>query len=302
MRAGTDTGGTFRFGVHALALVPSWGTARALEAVEKAADLGYDVLELPMFEPRTLDISAVRRAAAERGLGLTCSLGLGFDEDISSLDSAVAARGATLLSEVVDAAAELGAGLVGGVIFSAMGKYRAPASEQGRMRAAEVLRDIARKAALQGITVALEVVNRYESNLLNTAAQAVEFIGLIGEPNVRVHLDSYHMHIEEPDMLQPVAIAGELLGYVHVGECHRGRLGSGSVDLAALFRALHRVGYEGVVTFEAFSRSLVPDDLVGTLALWRDLYDDPLELAGHGLETMRALARAQRIRVLSGDA
>jgi D-psicose/D-tagatose/L-ribulose 3-epimerase len=107
-----------------------------------------------------------------------------------------------------------------------------------------------------------------------------------------VHLDSYHMHIEEPDMIRPVLVAGERLGYVHVGESNRGHLGSGQVRLAELFRGLELGGYDGIVTFEAFTRSRVSPELMGALALWRDTWDDPIELAERALATMRELQRA----------
>jgi len=267
-----------RFGIHALALVDGFDTDRATEAAEIAARLGYDVLELPLFDPSALKVDAIRSAAERAGLGVTCSLGLRFDQDLSAAGEPGRA-GEALLARVVDAAGELGAELVGGVIFSAMGKYSAPATEAERERAAAALGRLARRAASGGIRLGLEVVNRYESNLVNTVGDALALIDRIGEPNVVVHLDSYHMHIEEPDMIRPVLVAGERLGYVHVGESNRGHLGSGQVRLAELFRGLELGGYDGIVTFEAFTRSRVSPELMGALALWRDTWDDPIELA-----------------------
>lgn len=280
-----------RFGIHALALVAAFDTDLALQATKTAAELGYDVIELPLFDPGAIDLQVVRSAVEEAGLGVTCSLGLRFDQDLSAAGEPGRA-GEALLASVVDAAAELGAELVGGVIFSAMGKYAAPATEAERERAAAALGRLARRAAAGGVRLGLEVVNRYESNLVNTVGDALELIERIGEPNVVVHLDSYHMHIEEPDMVRPVLAAGEHLGYVHVGESNRGHLGSGQVHLAELFRGLELGGYDGTVTFEAFTRSRVSAELMGTLALWRDTFDDPIELAERALATMRELQHA----------
>lgn len=280
-----------RFGIHALALVPAFDTDQALVAVETAAKVGYDVLELPLFDPGAADLRTLRKALERAGLGVTCSLGLRFDQDLSAAGEPGRA-GETLLGEVVDAAGELGAELVGGVIFSAMGKYAAPATEADRDRAAAALGRLARRARPSGVRLALEVVNRYESNLVNTVGDALELIERIGEPNVVVHLDSYHMHIEEPDMVRPVLAAGERLGYVHVGESNRGHLGTGQVRLAELFSGLELGGYDGIVTFEAFTRSRVSPELMGALALWRDTFADPVELAERALATMRSLSGA----------
>ena len=130
------------------------------------------------------------------------------------------------------------------------------------------------------MVLGLEVVNRYETNLVNTAAQAVELIGEIGEANVKVHLDSYHMHIEEAGLVhldsyhmhieeaglaQAVETAGSHLGYVHIGESHRGDLGTGNVDFDQLFRALAKQGYTGPITFESFSSRVVSPQLSNVL-------------------------------------
>jgi L-ribulose-5-phosphate 3-epimerase UlaE len=121
------------------------------------------------------------------------------------------------------------------------------------------------RAADKGVVLGLEVVNRYETNLVNTAAQAVELIGEIGEANVKVHLDSYHMHIEEAGLAQAVETAGSHLGYVHIGESHRGDLGTGNVDFDQLFRALAKQGYTGPITFESFSSRVVSPQLSNVL-------------------------------------
>ena len=123
------------------------------------------------------------------------------------------------------------------------------------------------------------MVNRYETNVLNTAAQASTFVDEIGEPNVKVHLDSYHANIEEESLRRAVLTCGDRLGYVHVGESHRGALGTGTVDFVQLFWGLAEIGYEGPITFESFSSRVASPDLSNTLCVWRDLWDDGETLA-----------------------
>src|SRR6266508_4362100 len=136
-------------------------------------------------------------------------------------------------------------------------------------------------AGESGITLGLETVNRYESNVVNTAQQTLALIKDVGAPNVVVHLDTYHMNIEEGDLARPVYECGERLGYVHVGESHRGYLGSGTVDFRTFFRALTAVGYAGPITFESFSSAVVSEGLSNMLGVWRNLWSDGDDLARH---------------------
>jgi D-psicose/D-tagatose/L-ribulose 3-epimerase len=281
-----------QLGIHALVLEREWDTDAAVRAVRRAAAVGYDLVELPMFDPEQLDLVAVRAALDETGLAVNCSLGLPFDADISSANPEIAAAGERLLLGVVHAAGRLRAGLVAGVIHSAMGKHPGPATPANWEAASAGLRRVADAAGSLGMRLGLEVVNRYESNLVNTAATAVALVDAISRENVVVHLDTYHMNIEERGPFEAVGDCGDKLGYVHVGESARGYLGSGSVDLTGLVRALAQAGYTGAITFEAFSRSRVTPALAATLSLWRDVWDDPVDLATHALACLRTALRA----------
>jgi D-psicose/D-tagatose/L-ribulose 3-epimerase len=139
---------------------------------------------------------------------------------------------------------------------------------------------LAGQAADAGLTLALEVVNRYETNIANTAAEMLAFIDASGA-DIALHLDSYHMNIEENGLVEPVEQAGSRLGYLHIGESHRGYLGTGTVDFPTLFAAVQDSGYTGPVTFESFSSAVVHPSLSNTLAVWRDLWEDGRDLASH---------------------
>jgi D-psicose/D-tagatose/L-ribulose 3-epimerase len=174
---------------------------------------------------------------------------------------------------------QLGGDYLGGVIFSALGKYKFPPTKKARDNAVAALKRLAIAAQAKGITLGLEPVNRYESNLLNTGSQALEMIKDIGEPNVVVHLDIYHMNIEEQDLVSPVLEAGNKLGYVHIGASHRGPLGTGNIDFDSFFGALAKIGYKGTITFESFSSTVVAPDLSSTLGIWRNLWTDNKSMA-----------------------
>jgi D-psicose/D-tagatose/L-ribulose 3-epimerase len=289
-----------RIGIHALVWAGSWGASECERAVASSKEAGYDLIEFPVFQPSAMDVGAIERALAAHELGVTCSLGLGFHNDINSGDPESVARGEQTLNDALSMARDVGSSYLGGVIFSALGPYPDMPTVRGRQNSVAVIRRLAEKAAASDITLGLEFVNRYETNLLNTAAQTVEYIQEVGAPNVVVHLDSYHMNIEEANFRDPVFDCGDRLGYVHIGENHRGYLGQGHVDFPELFRALAEVDYDGVITFESFSSAVVDQDLSRILRIWRDMWTDGMDLAkqarayiGEQIEAARGVAAAR---------
>jgi len=265
-------------GVHALVWVGSWGEDQARFAMRGARDAGYNRIEIPLllWDMRP---EMTRGLLGENDLAMTGNLFLTADTDITSDDPDIVAAGEKRLLDGIEIVASLGGDYMCGTVYSMLGKYTHPATEQGRASAADVLRRIADRAAESGITLGLELCNRYETNLLNTATQALDMIDVIDRPNVAVHLDTYHMGIEETDMVAPVLTCGDRLGYVHIGESHRGYLGTGNVDFTGFFRALAHIGYAGPVTFESFSSVVVAPELSNALCIWRVPWEDSVDLA-----------------------
>jgi D-psicose/D-tagatose/L-ribulose 3-epimerase len=109
---------------------------------------------------------------------------------------------------------------------------------------------------------------------------------------VTIHLDSYHMNIEETDFVRPILEVGDRLGYVHVGENNRGYLGSGHIDFASFFQALSAANYRGPITFESFSTTVVAEGLSGELAIWRNLWSNGFELAVHARQFIKGFSEA----------
>jgi D-psicose/D-tagatose/L-ribulose 3-epimerase len=262
-------------------------TAGIEQSAKRAAQAGFDLIEYPLMDPFSFDAAAARRAVEGEGLQVTASLGLPVDADVSSEDPAIVAAGAALLDAALEKTAEMGGTHLCGVIYGAMRKHMAPCSEAGRANSAAAIADLSRKAEGVGVRLALEVVNRYETNLLNTGRQALAYLDEVGHGWAGVHLDTYHMNIEESDLFQPFLDVGDRLGYVHIGESHRGYLGTGSVDFASTFRALARLGYDGPITFESFSSAVVSATLSNTLGIWRNLWSDGDDLAAHANRYIR---------------
>ncbi|WP_411721087.1 sugar phosphate isomerase/epimerase family protein [Mycetocola sp.] len=279
-------------GVHGLVWAGSWSENEARFAIEQSAAAGYDVIELLMMDPLSMDVERTRRLLDEYGMKASASLGLAPDTDVSSDDPDVVAAGRRVLSDALSVATDLGLVYLGGVVFGALNKYSAPVTARGRANSIEAVRVLSENGAKAGIPIGLEIVNRYESNLLNTAAQAMDYIQEVGSDNLFVHLDSYHMNIEENDMFQAVLTCGDRLGYVHIGEGHRGYLGTGTVDFHGLFRGMAHIGYTGPITFESFSSAVVDPGLSYTLAIWRNLWSDNVDLARHARGFIDAQVRS----------
>ena len=281
-----------KLGVHALVWEAGWSRDECARAIANSAEVGYDFIEAPALDPSLIDPEFTRRQLEKNGIGINFSLGLDFETDISSGDREKGRRGKEKLEQAIAVCRDCGGEYIGGILHSAFGKYTEPTTAAGVAQSVDILRQVAETAAKSNITLVLEVVNRYESNVLNTAAQAVEMCKRIGMPNVKVHLDVYHMNIEESDIQAAILETGDYLGYFHTGDSHRGYMGSGTIDLTGVFRALVRSGYKGPITFESFSSRVVGQPLEGILGIWRNLWDDGRDLAEHALMYTKAQLKA----------
>lgn len=277
-------------GIHALVWAGELDPEGARKVVTSSREAGYDFVEFSLHNPAVIDLGLTRSLLQDNGLGVTCSRGLAIDADVSSEDPAVVARGVALLEQAVSITADLGGTYFGGVPYSAFRKYDHPVTSKGREHIVGALRHLAEVAADRGVTIGIEVVNRYESNVVNTARQALDLIDEVGAQNLTVHLDSYHMNIEEVDFVRPIVECGSRLGYMHIGENHRGYLGSGTIDFRSIFHALASIDYKGPIAFESFSSAVVAQGLSNDLAVWRNLWSDGMDLArhAHGFITAQA--------------
>lgn len=281
-----------RIGCHGFVFSGKFDEAGIRTAIEGTQRAGFDFIEMPLMDPFTFDEKVAARVLQETGIEMTSSLGLTADTDLSSDDPAVVERGEQLLRRAIDIVSFVGGTDLCGVIYSALQKYTQPASDTGRQHSAAALARLGDYAAERNVVLSLEIVNRYETNIMNTGREGLEFLKLVEHDNVHLHLDTYHMNIEESGMLEPVLDLGDELRYVHIGESHRGYLGSGSVDFDSLFRALVRTGYDGPVVFESFSSAVVDESLTKSLGIWRNLWDDSDDLAAHANRFIRDGLRA----------
>lgn len=176
---------------------------------------------------------------------------------------------------------DVGGSTLGDMLNSAHAKCGSLPTGRGRKSSVEAIAGTADLAEAAGVDLAIEIVNRFETNLLNTATQGLAFIAESGADHVRLHLDTFHMNIEEANPAAAIRLAGDRLGYFHVGESNRGHLGCGVIDFAPIFDALLDIGYGRDVAFEAFSGAVVDESLSLACAIWRDTWTESEPLACH---------------------
>jgi D-psicose/D-tagatose/L-ribulose 3-epimerase len=276
-----------KLGCHALMFGESWDEAAARRTIDTVARLGFDVVETLMFDVDAVDGRMTRRLAADAGIEVALGMALGPDADVSSPDPAVSRRGEETIERALAVAEEAGATAISGITYAAFNRYHAPPAPARRSQVVDALGRLARTAASRGQRIGLEPVNRYESYLVNTLDEAGAIIREIGSNALFVHMDTFHMNIEEKDVAGAIARNADLLGYAHVADNHRGALGAGTFDFKTYFRALARAGYEGGVTVESFSSRVLGPDIVGAVALWRPSWSDPESAAREALDFVR---------------
>jgi D-psicose/D-tagatose/L-ribulose 3-epimerase len=271
-----------QFGAHAFIWAGEWTPEGAEKVIRGAFEAGLDFVEIPLLHPERMDVSGTRELLDRYGIGCTCSLGL---PEAAHLPFAPEAA-ERFLRAAVEVTAALGSDALSGAIYTHLGTLtRKPPTEGELAEVARVLKSVARYAAQQDISLGIQAVNHYETYLINLASQADEMLNRIDEANVFVHLDTYHMNIEEKGFYAPIVAIGPRMRYIHLSESDRGTPGTGNVRWDDVFRGLKAVGYEGRLVMESFAA--VNEDIIGATALWRNVVGDPQALVRDGLTFLR---------------
>ncbi len=226
--------------------------------IDKVADLGFDILEInsgTFANLTTEERKALQSHAADRNIDLTYCIGLTAPYDIASEDADVRENGIRFLQTQAKAIGEVGGGKLSGIIYGAW-PATMPDGETDKSpylsRSIESMKEAVKAAEDHHVIFNVEVVNRFEQFLLNTCAEAVDYVKAVGSDHVRILLDTYHMNIEEDWIGWAIEEAGALLDHVHIGENNRKPPGYGHIPWTELAGALRRIGYDKTMTMEPF--------------------------------------------------
>ena len=278
-----------KFAVHSLLWTERFDNEPE-RLVEKAKKLGFDGMEI-YVSPQQLpsfDKARVKKALESADMDCVGSTCLTVETDVTSTDEAIRRRGISHLEASAELFSELGAKLVSGVTYVAWGKTvgRSRTEEEWK-RAVESLKEVCRRISNFEIILGLEPVNRFETYFLNTATDAIRLAKEVGEPSIGVHLDTFHMNIEEKNYYDPIIKADKLLCHFHCCENDRGIAGTGNVNWDEVFRGLADIGYDNWITIESFTPEI--KDVAASTAIWRQLAPSADALASESLRFLRSM-------------
>jgi D-psicose/D-tagatose/L-ribulose 3-epimerase len=249
-----------------------------MPVLEKLKRIGYDGVEVPIFDLDQAKWKQWARRLDDLGLERTANTVIAPEHNPVSADPAIREAAYRHMQAVVDSCATVGSSILCGPHQVALGVFTGKgATDDEWQRSVEHLRRVADYAADQGVVLAEEVVNRFELYHLNTLDQAIRLVDEVDRPNCKIHLDTFHAHIEEKDTAAAIRRAGSRIAHVHISENDRGVPGTGSVAWDANFDALRDAGYDGWLTVEAFGNFL--PNLAAATKIWRPLFESEEQLA-----------------------
>lgn len=266
-----------KVGIHYGFWSHNWDEIKYIPLIEKVARLGFDICEVASAEFGYYDdntLKELKACADDNGIGFTYSIGLGDEHDLASDDAAVRRAGIDHVTRLLKSMPKVGATVINGVSYAgwqSMPTYGITMDEKRHKEDLSLasMKELIKIAEDCGVTYCCEVVNRFEQYLLNTAKEGVEFVKRIDSPNAKVLLDTFHMNIEEDDMVAAILEAGSYLGHFHIGENNRRPPHQGKMPWKEMTDALKQVGYQGAAVMEPFV--LMGGSIAYDIKVWRDL-------------------------------
>ncbi len=278
------------FGVHTSMWTMNWDRAGAERTIPAAAAYQMDFIEIALLNAPMVDAPHTRDLLERHGMRAVCSLGLPEHNWASvNPDGAI-----EHLKQAIDVTAAMGAEALSGVTYGGIGQRTGvPPTAEEYDNIARALEAAARHAKQVGIAFGIEPVNRYENHLINTGWQARDMIEKVGADNIFIHLDTYHMNIEEKGAGNGILDAREHLRYIHLSESDRGTPGEGTCDWDEVYATLAAIGFKGGLAMESFIN--MPPEVGYGLAVWRPVADSFEEVMDKGLPFLRNKARQYRL-------
>lgn len=252
--------------------------------------MGFDIIEICIEDPATIDVSRINEALKENDLKATICGAFGPARDASSDDRNIRANAVKYLEACIDAARGLGAPFVAGPMYSAVGKTRLLSPDERAKQwslAVETLKPVADYAGQRGVQLAIEPLNRFETDFINTVEQGLDLVGRVGATNVGLLVDTFHMNIEEKDIPAAIRKAGSKVFHFHSCENDRGTPGAGHVEWKEVVSALREINYQGPVVIEAFTTEIT--EIARAVSLWRPLAPSQDSLAQEGLRFLQKI-------------
>lgn len=280
-----------RFGINSFLFVSPFVTA-STKLFSQFKKWGFDTVEIPVEDPSHIDPVAVKAAAKKAGIavGSICAC-MGPGRDFRGNASEQKA-GAAYIKALIDQAAVMGCPSVIGPIYSVVGKADAVEPAQQKVEFALVVKNLkalAKHAEKKGVLLCIEPLNRFETDFLNTCDQGLKLVKAVGSKAVKLHLDTFHMNIEEKNQAAAIRKAGKLLGHFHACGSDRGTPGGDHIAWPEIVKALKAIGYKGDVVIESFTTDVKV--IARAAAIWRKIEPKRDNIAVDGIKFLRRVLK-----------
>jgi D-psicose/D-tagatose/L-ribulose 3-epimerase len=275
-----------KFGINTFLWTANFGPEH-FHLLPKIRKGGFDGVEVALIRPSEFKASAIRQAIAEHDLECTVCSVLPGELSLISPDASVRQKTIVHLGECFQAAAEAGAKLIAGPLYSPVGYLPGRRRNADEWKnAVDGYQELGPVLAANNLQVCIEPLNRFETYFLNTTADAVKLCSEINHPNVGILWDTFHANIEEKDSAESLRSSAKHLKHIHTCENDRGTPGSGHVDWSGVFTAIRDLKYDGWLTIESFGFAL--GELSAAASIWRDLAASPEDIAFEGVKFLKA--------------
>ena len=251
-----------------------------LPYVAKVKGLGFDQLEVhtnPLVDKMDEQgRQTLAGAARDAGLTLSFGIGLGHHNDVSSPDEAIRQRGIAHMRKAIEMVGRMGGGTIGGTVHSCWPQTLPPGYADKRPfleQSHKSMRELVKVAEDHGVVLMVEVINRFEQFLINTAAEAVAYVDQYKSPNLGILLDTFHLNIEEDSIGGAIRHAGKRMRQLHLGETNRKPPGMGRMPWAEIRQALDDIGFDGALVMEPFV--LAGGQVGRDIGVWRPIVENP---------------------------
>lgn len=281
-----------KFGVSTWLFTSPFQTSSIEELFPKIAAMGFDAVEIAVEDPALIDGHAVKAALQKYNLKAVVCGAFGPTRDLTNDDPAVHENCFKYIQECLDLCVLWNTGFFAGPMYSAVGKARMLPQAQRKAEwdlAVTNLRKVCDMAQQRGLEIALEPLNRFESDLVNTAWDVLRLVDDIDHPAAKVILDGFHMSIEERDVEEAIKLAGDKLIHLQVAENYRGTPGTGQTNWNAYKRGLEAINYQGTVSIESFTPN--NQELAQAVCIWHPLALSQEKFAIEGLAFLKQWAQ-----------
>lgn len=276
-----------KFGISSYVWVSPFSNS-TFSQLDKAKEFGFDIYEIGVEDPDSFDVRELKKYADKIKIQVNICGTFSESRDISSDNPQYREEGINYIQKLIEYASILGSSFVAGPMYAATGRTRLASSEEKKQQTSYVVENlklVCEYALERRVVLAMEPLNRFETDFMNTVDQGLQVIDLVGMPNLGFLLDTFHMNIEEKNIVAAIHKAGNRIFNFHACANDRGIPGEDSFDWKAIAQALRDVGYHGAITIESFTTDI--KDIARAVSMWRPLAPSQDILARQGLAFLK---------------